>query len=446
MDDLNNIVFIDLNKLKPHPLNPRKNLGDLTELAESLKVKGVLQNLTVVPDGEDYLVIIGHRRRAAAKLAGLKELPCYITEMNEREQQETMLLENMQRADLTAVEQAQGFQLMLDLGSTEKEIAEKTGFSRTTVRHRLELAKLDQKNLQEKEQDPEFQLSLTDLYELERLTDVGLRNQVLKNARNSNQLKYYVTTEIKEQKRKKNADAMIKILKEKGVKELPESMNRYSPKITTILSYDLDKEPLEKFRFKGADPKKCYYENSGYYFYILCKTKDLTKGKKELSQEEIRREEIRKKIEALLNLEKEIKKNEKEYFREIIHRKIKPEQPQMVVTRCLDLIMISEACVWLNSYKMAALMHGCKREQVTVQQKADVKDISEDHYKLLLITELIAQEKTVATWDRKYDSKNGKWIKQWYEVLGQYGFHLEGEKAAVIDGTHELYDRKEEET
>lgn len=112
------IKYIPVKKLWQHPDNPRKDLGDVTELAESIKVNGVLQNLTVVPligeitkkwDGESYRVIIGHRRLAAAKLAGLEELPCVVVEMSEREQLSTMLTENMQRSDLTVYEQAQGF-------------------------------------------------------------------------------------------------------------------------------------------------------------------------------------------------------------------------------------------------------------------------------------------------------------------------------------------------
>lgn len=133
------IKYIPVSKLWGHPDNPRKDLGDVTELAESIKVNGVLQNLTVVPligeitkkwDGESYRVIIGHRRLAAAKLAGLEELPCVVVEMSEREQLSTMLTENMQRSDLTVYEQAQGFQMMLDMGDTVEDIAEKSGFSR----------------------------------------------------------------------------------------------------------------------------------------------------------------------------------------------------------------------------------------------------------------------------------------------------------------------------
>ena len=111
---MNHIVNISTDRLWPHPENPRKDLGDLTELAESVRKNGIMQNLTIVPleladpdaarqrEGKNYTVLIGHRRLAAAKLAGIKELPCRIEEgMDKREQVSTMLEENMHRSDLT---------------------------------------------------------------------------------------------------------------------------------------------------------------------------------------------------------------------------------------------------------------------------------------------------------------------------------------------------------
>ena len=133
---MNEIVMIPIEKLHHHPENPRKDLGDLTELTESIRKNGVMQNLTVVPEMMDgtidtgrYLVVIGNRRLEAAKAAGLTELPCVISDMDHKTQISTMLEENMQRQDLTVYEQAQGFQMMMDLGFTEKEISQKTGFS-----------------------------------------------------------------------------------------------------------------------------------------------------------------------------------------------------------------------------------------------------------------------------------------------------------------------------
>ena len=101
---MNNIQMISIDLLHPHPDNPRKELGDLTELAQSIRENGVYQNLTVVPDETGYTIIIGHRRCAAAKLAGMQEMPCAVVEMTQHEQLSTMLLENMQRSDLTPYE------------------------------------------------------------------------------------------------------------------------------------------------------------------------------------------------------------------------------------------------------------------------------------------------------------------------------------------------------
>lgn len=136
------ITMIPRSKLEPHPDNPRKDLGDLTELAASIRRSGLLQNLTVVPspgDPEKYRIIIGHRRFAASGIAGLDELPCSIEEMDMPTQIATMIAENMQRSDLTLTDQVGGVQTMMDLGIDAKGIAERTGLSTTTVRKRMKL-------------------------------------------------------------------------------------------------------------------------------------------------------------------------------------------------------------------------------------------------------------------------------------------------------------------
>ncbi len=143
------ITNIEVTKLLQHPDNPRKSIGDVTELAESIKARGILQNLTVVPaENGMYTVIIGHRRLAAAKQAGLTEVPCAVVDMDYKTQLSTMLLENMQRSDLTVYEQAQGMQMMFDLGVPVAEIVEKTGFAETTVRKRLKIATLPTEQMQ----------------------------------------------------------------------------------------------------------------------------------------------------------------------------------------------------------------------------------------------------------------------------------------------------------
>lgn len=214
---MTNITYIPVEQLHPHPDNPRKELGDLTELADSIRANGVFQNLTVVPrtvtgeiTGETwqggYTVIIGHRRLAAAKLAGLSELPCVITDMTLQEQVRTMLMENMQRSDLTVYEQAQGFQAMIDLGDTVETVARETGFSTTTVRRRLKMMELDQDKLKEVSSR---QISLTDFDELAKIEDIEARNECLEKIGTSD-----FVASVKSAMRQQNTTKMLPLVQE----------------------------------------------------------------------------------------------------------------------------------------------------------------------------------------------------------------------------------------
>lgn len=203
------LVYLPLDKLHPHPDNPRKEIGDVTELADSIKSKGVMQNLTVVPAKDGYTVIIGHRRCAAAKLAGLKEVPCVIVEMSDREQVATMLLENMQRVDLTPYEQAAGFQMMMDFGESVDTISDKTGFSKRTVKRRLKMAELDQEILHSVS---DRQISLDDFDKLAQVEDIKKRNEILKDI-GTNNFNHRVQAQIISQKTKKNIPMVTETIK-----------------------------------------------------------------------------------------------------------------------------------------------------------------------------------------------------------------------------------------
>ena len=177
------ITMIHRSKLEPHPDNPRKDLGDLSELAASIRKQGILQNLTVVPspDSEDkYRIVIGHRRFAASYLAGLAELPCNIDEkMTYPEQIAVMMSENIQRNDLTITEKAGGVQMMMDLGMGVGEIAGNTGISDTTVRRYAKISKLNRTNMAQAEQRGATLMQFSEICEIE---DDALRNEALEKA------------------------------------------------------------------------------------------------------------------------------------------------------------------------------------------------------------------------------------------------------------------------
>lgn len=183
MNKKSKLQMIPTDKLHPHPDNPRKVIGDVSELAESIKANGILQNLTVVPNDDFTVIIVWHRRLAAAKQAGLTELPCAIVEMTEKEQLSTMLTENMQRSDLTVYEEAKGCQLLLDLGDTVAEIAKKAGFSKSKIRRRVKLCELDEEAFKESQIR---QPALADYDRLNQIKNIGTRNKLLESIGTNN--------------------------------------------------------------------------------------------------------------------------------------------------------------------------------------------------------------------------------------------------------------------
>ena len=145
------IEDLRVEDLHPNPTNPRRQVGDVTDLEASIRSQGIKQPLLVTPTGEtdidghaQYRVVIGHRRLAAAKQAGLESVPAIIERMDARREREVMLVENSQRSDLTPIEEADGYQGLLDLGVQVKEMAEKTGRSDRFVRRRLKIARIPQ--------------------------------------------------------------------------------------------------------------------------------------------------------------------------------------------------------------------------------------------------------------------------------------------------------------
>lgn len=139
----NEIKLINTSLIDPHPDNPRKNIGDVTDLAASIKTNGLLTPLSVVPNGERYRVIAGHRRLAACKQAGIRAVPCFVLDLDPLQQLEAMITENCQREQLTVLEEADAIQGMLDLGATTASVAHRLGRSGDYVRDRAKAASID---------------------------------------------------------------------------------------------------------------------------------------------------------------------------------------------------------------------------------------------------------------------------------------------------------------
>ena len=137
---------LKLNLIEPNSEQPRKNFDEesLQELADSIKQYGILQPLIVQKKGNHYEIIAGERRWRAAKLAGITDVPVLIREYDKQQTMEIALIENVQRADLNPIEEAQAFQqLIQEFHRTQEEIANRVSKNRATITNSMRLLKLD---------------------------------------------------------------------------------------------------------------------------------------------------------------------------------------------------------------------------------------------------------------------------------------------------------------
>ncbi len=140
------VHFVEIDRLEANRRQPRKRFDEvgLSELADSIRANGILQPVLVTREGGGYRILAGERRARAARLAGLDRVPVLVREgLGDRDHLLLALLENVQRRDLTALEEAEAFrQLRDEFSMTQDEIAEKVGKDRATVANTLRLLKL----------------------------------------------------------------------------------------------------------------------------------------------------------------------------------------------------------------------------------------------------------------------------------------------------------------
>jgi ParB family transcriptional regulator, chromosome partitioning protein len=134
--------LIPLEDIEANPHQPRRSLGELAELTASIREKGILEPLLVrTLEGRRFQIIAGERRYRAAIEAGLDEVPCIVRESSDSETMELALIENLQRKDLTAFEEADGLLALAEShGYTHEKMAEKLGKSRSSITETLSLA------------------------------------------------------------------------------------------------------------------------------------------------------------------------------------------------------------------------------------------------------------------------------------------------------------------
>jgi ParB family transcriptional regulator, chromosome partitioning protein len=136
---------IPIARVRANPLQPRREFDptELAQLSESLRQNGLLQPITVRPAGEDFQLVAGERRLRAAQAIGWTEIPAQVKDLDDRALLVLALVENLQRANLNAIEEAQGYRrLMEEFGLTQQQVAEAVGKDRTTVTNLLRVLTL----------------------------------------------------------------------------------------------------------------------------------------------------------------------------------------------------------------------------------------------------------------------------------------------------------------
>lgn len=460
-----NIMDIELDKLEIHPKNVRKEYEDIEELAQSIKENGIMQNLTVVPDPEHegkYLVVIGNRRLTAARLAGIETAPCIInTHMTEREQISTMLTENMNRKDLKVYEEAAAMQMCFsDYGFDIGELENKTGLSKTTINHRLNIAKLDTKVLQSKISSEEFQLTLKDLYALEKIKDIKTRNKVLKEARDANELTWRINGAAEEEIIQAHLLVFQKLLKDRKIKKANEKQENehYTSKWKEVKRYYLKEDPPSKLVLPGnkGNEEAMFWMRSYSYLIIYEpnvkeKPDNRLKTKEELEAE--KQERRAKKIKEITkNIIKDMKDFVVAYFEGRIDCRLSNIEKEDLDRKLWEIF---KKIRWISEEHIVEGMIGPRWDGSMPNEERETA--REDAKKLSVIDQklacalgcLSANEIQLVTWTGKYSEEAGEKLKLYHDALTCFGYcYLTDDMAKVADGTHEFYkkdDEKEDE-
>lgn len=418
---MNQIYHIGIGKLKPHPKNPRTDVGDVTELAESIKANGIFQNLTVVKsDNDTYTVVIGHRRLAAAQIAGLQELPCVISEMDEKTQVATMLSENIQRSSLTVIEEAKGFQMMFDLGASMKEITAKTGLSETTVRKRTKLLELDYEAVCGATARG---ATLQDFCDVNTLNDIKLRNKVLSDIGTPNfraSLEKAKTSEIIQ----KNKPEIIEQLERFAVKTNDASELAFVDSYYLLEPADIIPIPAD------AGHLEYYYAENGHYIYLY---KEKLKTLEEIKADK-KAEDIRFRRNELEELQAVYYKCRIEFIRNCSEKK---KVLSTVLNYMADLFCSDKGLIGYSEEMIASLLGIIKDDDYEDNLRRKYRDNPEFVMVCMIFSALEGEQLCYFDTDATYLSNVH--LDKVYGFLCKLGYEMSDEEKLLQNGEHELF-------
>ncbi len=445
-----NITYIPIGHLEPHPKNPRKDVGDISELADSIRKNGIMQNLTVVPwfpanprepehlEGY-YRILIGHRRYAAARSAGLEALPCIIAEgLSMKEQVGIMLAENMQRADLTEPEQVEGFQLMLDLGDTVSSISETTGFSESTIRRRLKMSQYDMEQVKKSYNEG---MRLEDFEALEKINDPAVREKLVENYKPNN-FRMELENALHKQEKEIWFESAEKAFSEFAEK-LPKADYTAYHFIRTVPIHSKVEKIKEIIDFD--ENKKYYYFNTGYCIDVLT---DRDK------QQESRVTFIQKPHENVAGLQElcaTMEKMRKDFIKNFKAFPCKKTTEILEkIYAIFNLLMKNYDDLYICNIYSIANITDCDisededmpyKEFIERSGTKDLRGLVILAYSMLPVDSQLYFDNFTAEYR---ENKVGS-LRLYYEFLEICGYVISDEERDILDGTHKLYVKEENE-
>ena len=446
------LTLISTSKIRPHPNNPRKDVGDVSELAESIKANGILQNLTVVPiygeiTGEltgQYTVVIGHRRLAAAKLAGLEKVPCVVSDMTGVAQIRTMLTENMQRTDLTVYEQAQGFQMMLDLGDTVDQIAERAGFSTTTVRRRVKLLELDKDKFKKAEKRG---ATLEDYIKLNDIEDPQVRNSVLDTI-GTNNFQRSLQSALDDQKYKHKYEERLELIKTFATEDPDASFN------TRKFVCNYGRWSVGEVKVpEDAGTVQYYYKSSGQDISIYI-DKDAEKEKalqEEQAERRRKQDEEEAKYTSITCAHYDLRSA---FVLHLSNATIK-KNSKLVSAFLADVIYdMCEGGYGKSGLDVDGLIDAfggredVDEEDISFSEEPSIREAVEKSPEKLMfcLAYFSADDDSSGYWSSRWESgryvygyRENTMLDRVYEVLTELGYEISDDEAAMMNGTHELF-------
>lgn len=259
-NNLKNITYLPIESIRPNPYQPRKQFSKIPmeELCESIKEYGVIQPINVRRISNSiYELVAGERRLRASNMAGLKEIPAIIVDVNDNDSAVLALIENLQREGLSYMEEAEGYNnLINDHGFTQEELAQKIGKSQSTIANKIRLLKLpplvkkilSDNNLTERHarallklHDEQLQLKILK-HVCERGLNVKKTEDLIERA---------IEKYTKKQKERKNKPQLTKAIKDIRIF------------VNTI------KQAIELMRKSGVEAKAAQFDRGTYYEFIV---------------------------------------------------------------------------------------------------------------------------------------------------------------------------------